>query len=394
MTLIDGLLMILVISGAAAGFRQGFVAAACSLLGAVVCSLGALALAPVLVQNLDSGLARTALAMALLIAAVLIGELAGGWAGRTLSQQITWRPARAADRTLGMLGQAVAVLGLAWVVALPLAAAPIPWLSSSIRNSTILTSIDKVTPDGTDSITGRLRDLLNSTGFPNILGPLDATPIIDVPEPNGGLVTDPVAAAVEQSVLKIRSVATSCGKTFSGTGFVIGPEHVLTNAHVVGGSSSVSVEVGGNQLAATVVDYNSDEDLAVLYIPGLNLPSLNLDQQPLASGADAIVLGYPLAGPFTVSPARVRSVIELSGPDIYQSKTVDRQVYLLRALVRPGNSGGPVVDANGQVVGIVFGAAIDNAETGFALTAREIAGTVAVGITDTSPAGTASCALE
>lgn len=394
MTFIDALLVLLIVAGAVAGFRQGLVAAAGSLLGAVAAAVGALALAPLLVQDMDNGLARTAVSMAVMVVGVLVGELIGGRAGRELSERITWKPARAVDRTLGLLGQGVAVLGLAWIVALPLASAPIPWLSSSIRNSAVLGAVDTVAPDGSAGLTDRLRALLNSTGFPDILGPLGSTPIVDVPPPDSALLADPVVAAVASSVLKIRADSISCQKSFSGTGFAIGPDHILTNAHVVGGASTVSIEASGGSVRATVVDYNPDQDLAVLYAPGLGLSALTFAADPLPAQADAIVLGYPLGGPFTVSPARVRSITELSGPDIYQSKTVRRQVYLLRALVRPGNSGGPVIDADGEVIGVVFGAAIDDADTGFALTAAEVAGTVAAGLTDTSAAATGSCALD
>ncbi len=394
MTLVDLVLVLVVVAGGVAGFRQGFVAAGCSLLGAVVCAVGALALAPVVVRDLESGLARTAASMGVLVVGVLIGEFIGGWAGRTLSEQITWTPARALDRTVGMAFQAVAVLALAWIVALPLASAPLPWLSAAIRNSAILGAVDRAAPQGAQGITDQLRRLLNSTGFPDILGPLGATPVVDVPAPDEALTADPAVAAVAPSVLKIRAVSQSCGRGFSGTGFVIGPERVLTNAHVVGGSSTVGVEVDGELLEATVVDYDSDQDTAVLAVPGLDRPALTFDDQPVTAQSDAIVLGYPLGGPFTVSPGRVRSVTDLTGPDIYQSTTVQREVYLLRALVRPGNSGGPVIDADGEVIGVVFGAAIDDPETGFALTASEVAGTVAAGLTDTTPADTGACALD
>ncbi len=394
MTFIDVVLAVIVVAGGVAGYRQGLVAAGCSLLGAVVCALGALALAPVVVKDTESGLARTAASMGILAVGVLLGEFVGGWAGRTLSEQITWKPVRAVDRTLGMLGQAVAVLALAWIVALPLASAPLPWLSAAIRNSTVLGAVDRVAPDGSAGITARLRTLLNSTGFPDILGPLGATPIVDVPAPDAALLADPAVAAAAPSVLKIRAVSESCQQGFSGTGFVIGPDHILTNAHVVGGSSSVGVEVDDQLIAATVVDYDPEQDTAVLYVPGLGLPSLTFEDRIQPQLADAIVLGYPLGGPLMVSPGRVRTAIDLSGPDIYQLTTVSRQVYLLRALVQPGNSGGPVLNAQGQVIGVVFGAAIDDNETGFALTAAEVAATVAAGLGDTTPAGTGACALE
>ncbi len=394
MTFIDALIILMVVSGAWAGYRQGFVAAAISLLGAVALALGALALAPVLVRGLDVGAARTAASVGLVVLGVLIGELIGSWAGRTLSGQITWSPAKAVDRALGAVGQAVTVLVLALLVALPIASAPLPWLSSAIRNSAILTAVQHVAPSGVGIVSDKLRALLNSTGFPDVLGPLDPTPIVDVPAPDSALSGNPVAAGAQPSVLKIHSVAPSCAKDFSGSGFVIGPEHVLTNAHVVGGSTRVSVEVNGEFKPATVVDYDPNIDVAVLYVPGLGLPALAFEGTPLTTADDALVLGYPLGGPFTVSPSRVRSVSEISGPNIYQTQTVNRQVYILRGLVQPGNSGGPLLDDRGKVAGVVFGAAIDNPETGFALTAAQVAPTVAAGLTDTSIADTGACALD
>ncbi len=391
LNLVDGILIVVVLSGAVTGFRQGFVLAAFSLVGAVSCAVAAFLVAPLIVQRMDSGIARTAASLALLVVGVLAGEILGGLVGRSVSDRITWSPARAVDRSLGALGQGIAVLGFAWIVAVPIASAPLPGLASAIRNSAVLSAVDGVAPEGAIGITNRLRTLLNSTGFPDILGPLGATPRVSVPTPNTDLVDDPVIAAAQPSVLRIRAIASDCNSASTGSGFVFAPERVLTNAHVVAGSTFVEVESGSTQLTATVVDYDSERDLAVLYVPGLNLPVLPVAGGELAEQADAAVLGYPLGGPFTVSAGRVRTVVDLSGPDIYQSKTVNRQVYLLRALVRPGNSGGPVLDEAGRVVGVIFGAAIDDAETGFALTAAEIASTVSAGREDSSVDGTGAC---
>jgi S1-C subfamily serine protease len=393
-TYVDVLLVLIVGSAALAGYRQGLVAAACSLLGAVVLALGAVTLAPILVRTIDSGLARTAVSMAVLLIGVLLGEFIGGWAGKVISEQITWSPAKSVDQVLGLVGQGVAVLFLSWVVATSLASAPIPTLTSAIRNSEILGAVNRVAPSLAEGLTDRLRALLNSTGFPDILGPLDATPIIDVPAPDSALLSDPAVAAARASVLKIRSASSSCGKSFTGSGFVIGPERVVTNAHVVGGSDRVTVEAGGIQLEASVVDFNPDQDLAVLLVPGLGEAGLPLDTAGLPGQADAIVLGYPEGGPFTVSPARVRSTTDLRGPNIYSDTTVERQVYLLRSDVRPGNSGGPLIDQDGEVVGVVFGAAVDDPTTAFALTAAEVAPTIAAGLTDTTPDDTQTCALR
>ncbi len=393
MTFIDALLVVLIISGAWAGFRQGLITAFISLLGAVFGALAALTLAPLVLDDIPAG-GRTAGGLGALLLGILLGELLGGWAGKVLSEQVTWSPVKAVDRTLGAVGQGLAVLMLAWLVALPLAATPLPSLTSAIRNSTILTQINKVIPDGATVVSAQLRGLLDSTGFPAILDPLAPTPITEVAAPDQHLITDPIALNAQVSVLKIRSDAASCGKVLTGTGFVIGPEHILTNAHVVGGSSRSVIEVDGASMEATVVLYDSDRDLAVLFVPGLNLPVLNLRAAPAESEDDAIVLGYPGGGPYTVTPARIRSDYDLSGPNIYGTDTVNREVYILRAAVRPGNSGGPLLDRQGQVIGVIFGSAIDDPDTGFAMTVDEVQSTVTAGLTDTSQAPTGACAMH
>jgi S1-C subfamily serine protease len=176
-----------------------------------------------------------------------------------------------------------------------------------------------------------------------------------------------------------------------GTGFVIGPGKVMTNAHVVAGSDRAGVEVDGKTLDATVVVYDSHRDLAVLNVPDLTAAPLAFATSPAAAGADAIVAGYPLDGPYTLTPARVRSLIELRGPNIYSSETVTREVYTLRSQVRPGNSGGPLLAPDGTVLGVIFGAAIDETDVGFALTAAEVAPVVQAGLSDDSPASTEAC---
>lgn len=392
MTVVDVVLIVIVLIGGVIGYRQGFIASLCGLLGAVAGGVGATLLAPTLVSKVSDSTAKVAVALAVLMTGVLLGEFIGGWAGKVIRGAITWSPARALDKVLGVVGQGVALLAMAWVIAVPLASAPIPALSASIRNSVILSAIDTVAPDHS-SLTERLRSLLRATGFPDILGPLGATPVVPVEAPDAALASDPVAAAVQPSVLKVRALAPSCGKVFTGTGFVIGPGKVLTNAHVVGGASEVTVDAGGLPLAAVVVDYNPQLDLAVLDVPALAQPALPFRATPLPDDADAIVVGYPGGGPYTVSPARVRSTTDIRGPDLYQQTTVEREVYLLRTTLHPGNSGGPVLATDGTVIGVVFGAAIDDSETGFALTAAQVAPTVAAGLVDTSPDSTEACVI-
>ncbi|MFC7618695.1 MarP family serine protease [Actinokineospora soli] len=203
-------------------------------------------------------------------------------------------------------------------------------------------------------------------------------PVQPDPEPRGrparpGAAGQRGRAAVRPSVLKINARATACERALEGSGFVIAPHRVMTNAHVVAGAEEVSVESGDKTLPAEVVLYDPRVDIAILRVPSLAADPLDFAGYEVESGQGGIVLGYPLDGPYTAEAARVRDRIPLRGPDIYDSPNpVDRDVYTLRAKVLSGNSGGPLVDADGAVLGVIFGAAVDDSETGFALTAAEV----------------------
>jgi S1-C subfamily serine protease len=217
-----------------------------------------------------------------------------------------------------------------------------------------------------------------------------SVPVVPVEAPNAELTS---AAAVEQarpSVVKIRGLAHACGKVLEGAGFVVAPNRVMSMAHVVAGADSTSVNVDGNTLDAHVVAYDPNADISILDVPNLTAPPLTFADSPAQRGSDALVLGYPGGGPFVVTPARIREIIDLSGPDIYRSTTVTREVYTIRGNVLQGDSGGPLIDLNGRVLGVVFGAAVDDPETGFVLTAAEVAPQLA-SLGNTQPVATGAC---
>jgi S1-C subfamily serine protease len=166
----------------------------------------------------------------------------------------------------------------------------------------------------------------------------------------------------------------------------------MTNAHVVAGTDKVQVESNGDRLDGTVVVYDPDRDLAVIYVPGLRAPVMPFSSGRVATGANAIVLGFPLDGPFNAQSARVREVSRITGPDIYDSGDVTREIYTIRALVRSGNSGGPLVTPQGSVIGVIFAAAADDRNTGFAVTTSEAAGTAQLGVERTRGVRTGKCA--
>jgi S1-C subfamily serine protease len=238
-----------------------------------------------------------------------------------------------------------------------------------------------VMPDGARALPDELGQLLDNSGFPQILRPFDQTPIEEIGPPDPALVSSPVVDTTRESVLKVRGRAPSCQRALEGTGFVIGDGLVMTNAHVVAGTEDVGVEVVDSRgdidlLGGEVVLYDPRVDIAVLRIRGLDAPELVFRPQPAQAGEDAIVLGYPLDGPFDAEAAKIRQRITLNGPDIYDDGEVSRDVYTVRAMVQSGNSGGPMIDVDGQVIGVVFGAALDDSETGFVLTNEQVAASV------------------
>lgn len=389
--LVDVIVVLLVVGAAIAGFRQGFITAIFTLVTAIAGAIVAIWVAPSLMGLVEDSTAKIAIGIACVIVGVGVGEIAGSTVGRAISRKIDWRPAQAVDRTLGLFGNALAVLLVIWLIAVPLAAVPLPALSSAIRGSAVLGKVDDVIPSQAQDLSTRLREVFNSSGFPAILDPLAPTPNTAVDPPNPQVVSSAGVAAAEESILKVRAVAESCARRMEGTGFVIGRGKVMTNAHVVAGSDRAVVETGGGNLDATVVLYDPQTDLAVLDVPGLTAPALTFASAPAASGDDAIVAGFPLDGPYTLTSARVRSIIQLRGPNIYSSATVTREVYTLRAQVRPGNSGGPLLAPDGTVLGVIFGAAIDETDVGFALTAAEVAPVVQAGLADETAASTQGC---
>ncbi len=392
MNYVDLVLIGLLAVAGFSGYRKGLITAVLSLLGAVGGALLGLQVAPALASHVDEQLAKIGIGGVLVVVGILVGMAVGTYLGSLVARQLRWQPAVAVDRGLGMVGQMVAVLALAWLVALPIAALPVPSLSSQIRSSSLIASVDKVMPPQAEKVSSGLRSLFTGSGFPPILAPLAPAPSVPVDAPDESLTLDPDITGQQGSILKVRTQAPQCGASMEGTGFGVAPGMVATNAHVVAGSASVSVETATGALPAQVVEYDSAVDLAVLRVHGLTAEPLVFARQPAKTGDDAAAAGYPLDGPFTVSPMRIRAQTALRGPDIYARDTVTREVYTLRGSVRPGNSGGPLLAPDGTVVGVIFGAAIDNPDVGFALTARQAAPVIAAGVASREEVGTGACA--
>ncbi|MGH3768539.1 MAG: MarP family serine protease [Pseudonocardiaceae bacterium] len=393
MNWVDVLVLVLALLAGTSGARQGMVTAAASFIGVLAGAVIGVRIAPSLIAGYESPEVRVALGVSIVIVLVALGETLGVLLGRAVQRRIDVDALRRVDSFLGAVVQGVAALVVAWLVALPLTkSSTYTNLTSAVRDSSVLRVVDTFMPNVLRELPSKLTALLDVSGFGNILPPFATTPITAVEEPDKALLNTPIARQVRDSVLKVRGRARSCSRALEGSAFVVAPQRVITNAHVVAGTDRVQVESRDGTLDATVVSYDPETDVAILRVPGLRAPVLQLSTKPATSGLSGLVLGYPLDGPYTASAARVRDRIHLRGPDIYNASTVVRNVYTVRALVRSGNSGGPLIDGSGQVLGLVFGAAVDNEDTGFVLADDEIADDVAASSSRTAEVSTGTCA--
>jgi S1-C subfamily serine protease len=281
----------------------------------------------------------------------------------------------------GAFVSSVGLLLIFWLLALAVASSPYPELASLARRSAVVGAVDAVVPDGGRRIFSSFRGVVDEHGFPEVFDALRPTVVKEVEPPDPELAGRAVVQSSRDSVVKITGVATDCRRRVEGTGFVFAPERVMTNAHVVAGVDEPTVEAGKDRLAAWVVLFDPVTDVAVLAVPGLDERALGFAAEPAETGDDAVVVGYPQDGPFRPDSARVRGRIDARGSDIYGEDEVVREVYALRGRVRPGNSGGPLLTLSGEVAGVVFAAAADQPEVGYALTAREVSEEAALGRT-------------
>jgi S1-C subfamily serine protease len=374
MSVVDLVLIALALLFALSGFRQGLLVSSTSILGFLGGAVLGAQLSGQVADRIDgSSVTRVFAALVVVLAGALLGQILAGAAGRALRSRVTWEPAKMVDSVAGAVVSAAAVLLVAWMVASPLASSPFPQVSSQVRQSALVQAVDTAVPEGVRNVYNNLRDAIDRRGLPDVLDPLTPTQVREVPAPDGTLQTSPVVEAVQGSVVKISGIAPSCSRQIDGSGFVYAQERVMTNAHVLAGVTEPTVLAEGEEYDATPVYVDARTDVAVLAVPGLPTVPLAFTADPAEFGDDAIIMGYPGGGPLYVGPARVRDRGDISGPDFRNTQTVVRDVYALYGTVRAGNSGGPLFDTDGSVLGVVFASAIDDPDTGYALTAQQVA---------------------
>jgi S1-C subfamily serine protease len=364
---------LLVIAAAAAagwiGYRMGFVRRVASWAGLI----GGVIVAIVLVNNLAEALRgsppRTRLlgALAFVLLVATIGHALGYAIGSAVHNRFGARATTAmhsSDRVAGAVVGVTGVLALMWLLIPALASSP-GWPARAVRDSAVARAIDRIAPDPPpDAET--LGRLVGDETFPEVFDTLTSPDAGDPPQHG---IPEEVANRVSNSVVKVEG--TACDRVQEGTGFVVAPGIVVTNAHVVAGEQRTRVDTpGGGQLDTEVIAFDSNRDLAVLQVTGLDIP-------PLVRGDGHVddvgsLFGHPGGGPLRESSMRIAEQIVARGTNIEHTAATRREVFVLAAVTEPGDSGAPVVDQSGKVLGVLFAFDLSRPTTAYALTSQEL----------------------
>jgi S1-C subfamily serine protease len=344
------------------GYRQGLIVGALTLAGFGIGAFAGSRIGPLLLtEGSNSPYAPLCGALGALLFGALTAVTLESFA-LGLRDRIVRRPfLHAADGAGGAALIASVALGLAWVFGAVLLHAPsTAQLRADIQQSLILRSLNDVLPP-----TGPLLNALNRVDpAPTVLGP--ATPVA---APDSKIASDPDVLRAGDSVVRVLS--TACGLGIEGSGWAAEPGVVVTNAHVIAGADDTTVTTqDGAELEATPIYYSPRQDLALLRV-GAALPPLPISSQREV-GEGGAVLGYPENGPYSLAPARIGETRETISEDSYGNGPVQRTIVAMSGAVRSGNSGGPLVDPRGQVVGTVFAATTEAPPGGFAIPAEQV----------------------
>ena len=352
------------------GWRRGLITSVFAIAGVV---LGLYISRSVLMNAFATGTSSTQLVLLLSVSVALIsvGSAVGSFVGRKVRNVVAWGPLALVD---GLGGAVLSVLTGAvttWIIATLLLAAPTTSLTTMVNESRVVSEIDSRVPAKANEFLQQVHGLVTQSDLPTgLVGALLVSPI---DPPDEALLEVSAVHAALDSVVRVEGIATSCKEQLSGSGFVIDSGYVLTNAHVVAGTDRVGVRIKGKGTyrSGKVVYFDSSKDIAVIKVEHLDTPVLNVATVQ-KRGEDSVVAGFPGGGALTLVPARVRTVTQSHGTDIYGAQEVHREIYALRTDVRAGDSGAPLLTANGQVAGMVFAVSANDPTTGYALTANEI----------------------
>lgn len=392
--IVDIALIVIAVFALLSGWRQGGLSALLSLAGVLGGGYLGLRVLPTVMNHVDGDTLRFLAALGVVAGSVVIGYTIGSVIGGRLRDRIRTRGVLRADSGVGAVVQVVTTVVVVWLIVVPVVGNNSGDLGKAVRGSSILSGVSTVAPGWLEALPAQTASIFGDSGFPVITDPFDDVPSAEVGAPDAALADSAAVAQTRPSVVQVLGEAEQCSRILQGSGFAVEPDLVMTNAHVVAGTGRVMMETVDGDAEGEIVYYNPSEDIALIRTTdGTTLPTLDWADQPAGHNDDAVVMGFPLGGPFEATPARIREMFTVSGPDIYAEDRVDREAYTLRGTVVQGNSGGPLIDTDGNVLGLVFGAAVGDSDTGYALTRDEVLSHVGDVESYTEPADTQKCVV-
>lgn len=386
--LIDILIILFAISAIYRGRDIGFIRQLCSTVG----FFGGLFLGAWLekytVQLAHTQSARSIITLLTTLGCALILLTAGEYLGIYLKRKVVLKRANIIDNGFGGLLSVVSLLLAIWLTAAVVSSLPFPGLQSALRGSRIVRGLDQALPSA-PGVIGDLGHLIDPNGFPQVFIGTEPSPNGDVSIPSS---SELQAAVIKDKASVVKIQGQGCGGIVEGSGFVVGSNLVATNAHVVAGIRHPYVQDSNGSHDGTVIWFDPKLDFAVLRVPNLAGHALVVSSHTASVGTPAAALGYPGGGGFKATPAAVSNQFTASGRDIYGNGNTDRSVYELQADIIPGNSGGPLVDRNGTVIGVIFAQSSTYQHVGYALTTDQVNSEINQAAAQNQPVGTGRCA--
>ncbi|HUD06001.1 MAG TPA: MarP family serine protease [Candidatus Saccharimonadales bacterium] len=390
MNLIDVLIIVLIILSILRGAEVGAIQQIFSTIGFFLGIFIGAWVSHWFVHFAHTSLSRSWVALIVTISFGLVLLAVGEYVGVILKKRVDKNKDRQiADRSAGAVIGMLTLLVTVWLTAAILVRLPFPNLQNDLRNSSIISFLDRKLPPAPTAI-AELSHAIDPDGFPQVFNGAEPVPLnINTPTPSLGVLT----AAVNKdraSVVKVEG--RGCGGIVEGSGFVVAKDLVVTNAHVVAGVAQPYVLDSNGDHAATAIWFDPNLDFAVLQVDNLAGAPLTIDTTIAANGTSAVVMGYPGGGGFMADPAAILDEFVADGANIYGQGNTNRNIYEIKATVIPGNSGGPLATANGQVIGIVFAQSTTYNQVGYALTMQKAVSELHQAEQTDVPVSTGQCA--
>jgi len=391
--LFDVAVIALILVATWGGYRSGLVGPAFGLAGALAGIVVVVLVAPIAEPALAEYEQpwRAVIAVGGALAIVILGDAIGSAIGGLFHRQVQGRLLGRLDRAGGVAFGALQAVLAVWLVGGLLATSSFDALAGQAQRSAAMHVLLQELPPP-DAVIANVGGILDEAGLPQVFIGLEPLPAQPAPAP-GQAQAEALAKSARASTARVEAVA--CGQVLIGTAFSVRAGYFVTNAHVIAGAKQINVtsDAGPRRPAqATVVLFDPQLDVAVLYVSQLRLPALSFDASAPPAGTQAAALGHPEGAPLSVIPAGVNQELAARGRDIYGKGVVLRNVIELHAAVRPGDSGGPLIVASGAVGGLVFAESRSDPEVGYALDPADVAAKVRPVLSSTTPVALGSCA--